>query len=163
MSSPHHDHTSARSPQSVSDTPTDSLDVRKRLLLFAGIGVLAVIVVVSLRSLTAGNEEHTVTRFGRTQVIQLDVLNGTREAKLAQRVTDYLRTQGFDVVEMGNYKSAPVETTLVLDRTGNIEAAREVARVLGVPESNVRTQIDRSLFLDVSVILGNDFAHLNTR
>jgi uncharacterized membrane protein len=150
-------------PHAVDHTSTDPSPSGRKILFFSALGVLIVAIVLALRSVTTTAEKHTVVRFGRAQAIQLDVLNGTKEAKLAQRVTDYLRSRGFDVVEMGNYKVSSVETTLVLDRTGNIEAAREVAEALGVPETNIRTSIDKDLFLDVSIILGNDFKQLRSR
>lgn len=97
---------------------------------------------------------------GRTRAIQLDVLNGSGESKLAQRMTDFLRARGFDVVEMGNYKSSDVEQTLVLDRVGNMEAARQVAATLGIPVEQVHQELDKSLYLDASVIIGKDFQRL---
>ncbi|MGH2568611.1 MAG: LytR C-terminal domain-containing protein, partial [Bacteroidota bacterium] len=66
----------------------------------------------------------------------------------------------FDVVEMGNYKTSDVEETMVLDRAGNLEAAKQVAAAIGVPEEQVQQQIDKSLYLDVSVVIGKDFQRL---
>lgn len=117
--------------------------------------------VVTLRLLFVGTaSEPQIVQNGRVRAIQLDVLNGTQETKLAQRVTDYLRIRGFDVVEIGNFRSTAVESTLVIDRIGDPEAARQVAEALGVREENVRRQIDKNLFLDVSVIIGNDYKTL---
>lgn len=96
---------------------------------------------------------------GRARAIQLDVLNGSGQPKLAQRLTDYLRARGFDVVELGNYTSS-IEATQVLDRAGNLDAAKQVAAALGVPEEQVQQKIDKSLYLDVSVIIGKDYSRL---
>ncbi len=164
MSSSHHQsHDRETSTQTVVVSFPSSTSSRKKIVLVSLVGTIVIVSLIGIRWMIGNGEEHTVVRFGRTQAIQLDVLNGTKEVKLAQRVTDYLRSQGFDVVEMGNYKSSSVESTLVLDRTGNLDAARQVAEVLGVPESNVKTSVDKSLFLDVSVIVGNDFKQLKTR
>ncbi len=97
---------------------------------------------------------------GKTHVIQLDVLNGSGAAKVALRFTRYLRARGFDVVEMGNFKDSNVELTQVLDRSGNVLAAEQVAAALGVPKERVRQQIDRNAYLDVTVIIGKDFRSL---
>ena len=97
---------------------------------------------------------------GKTRTIQLDVLNGSGVAKLSQRFTDYLRSLGLDVVEMGNYKESSIDHTWVIDRTGQLAAAQQVAEALGVPKERVVQQIDRSLYLDVSVVIGKDYKSL---
>jgi hypothetical protein len=99
-------------------------------------------------------------RGGKTHTIQLDVLNGSGTPRLGQRFTDYLRARGFDVVEMGNFKESGVELTRVIDRSGDLTAARQVAEALGVPKARVIQQIDKNAYLDVSVVIGKDFKSL---
>lgn len=96
----------------------------------------------------------------KVHTIQLDVLNGTGESKLAQRLTDFLRGRGFDVVEMGNY-AGELDATMIIDRTGNKEAAIRVAQSLGVPKERVIQKIDKTLYLDVSVYIGKDYRSLD--
>ena len=93
-------------------------------------------------------------------IIQLEVRNGCGVDGVAARTTRYLRRHGFDVVEMGDYTSFDVPYSLVIDRVGDLEAARKVAAVLGIPEERVRQQIQPDLFLDASVIIGKDYAQL---
>jgi hypothetical protein len=97
---------------------------------------------------------------GKTHIIQLDVLNGSGTPRLGQRFTDYLRARGFDVVEMGNFKESGVEFTRVIDRVGDLTAARQVAEALGVPKERVVQQLDKNAYLDVSVVIGKDFKSL---
>lgn len=97
---------------------------------------------------------------GKLHTIQLDVLNGSGTPKLSQRFTDYLRSRGFDVVEMGNYKDSRVERTRVIDRVGNLAAAQQVAQALGVPKDRVTQEVDRTMYLDVSVVIGKDYRSL---
>lgn len=97
---------------------------------------------------------------GKTHTIQLNVLNGTDAPKLAQRTTDYLRARGFDVVEMGNAPGKSIQHTRVIDRAGSLEAAKQVAEALGVPQEHVTQEIDPTLYLDVSVVIGNDYQSL---
>ncbi len=92
--------------------------------------------------------------------IQLDVQNGTNENGAATKFTEYLRKNGIDVVEMGNYKSKDVERTLIIDRSGDNAKARKVASVLGVNAKNIIQQLNNSLFLDVTVVIGKDFNEL---
>lgn len=92
--------------------------------------------------------------------IQLDVQNGTNENGVATRFTEYLRKNGIDVVEIGNYKSRDVERTLVIDRSGDKDKAKKVALTLGVNEKNIIQQMNNSLYLDVTVVIGKDFNEL---
>lgn len=86
--------------------------------------------------------------------IRVEVLNGSGSPGAAARMTEFLRRQGFDVVDFGNAERFDHPRTTVLDRTGDSRAAREVAAaLLGVP---IRTAPDSTLFLDVTVIVGDD-------
>ncbi|HUN66992.1 MAG TPA: LytR C-terminal domain-containing protein [Bacteroidota bacterium] len=114
------------------------------------------------RSASAPAEAPQTKPAPAAKVIQLDVLNGCGARGAASRVTGVLRNAGFDVVEMKNYKVRTVEKTLVVDRVGNLAAARRVASALGVPESNIVQQINPDYFVDVSVILGADYAVLSS-
>jgi hypothetical protein len=96
-----------------------------------------------------------------SKVIQLDVLNGCGAKGAGGRFTDYLRASGFDVVELKNYSSSKVAKTIVIDRVGNLAAARKVAAALGVAEANVVQQLNPEYFVDVSVVIGADHAALN--
>lgn len=92
--------------------------------------------------------------------IQLEVQNGSGENGIAVRFTDYLRKNNMDVVEIGNYKSQDVAKTLVIDRSGDNIKARKVAQILGVSERSIIQQINSSLYLDVTVVIGKDFKEL---
>jgi len=92
--------------------------------------------------------------------IQLDVQNGTSENGAASRFTDYLRMNGIDVVEIGNYKSKDIDKTLIIDRIGDKNKAKKVAMLLGVSDRNIIQQTNNSLYLDVSVVIGKDFIEL---
>lgn len=94
------------------------------------------------------------------EIIQLEVLNGCGVSGLADRFTDYLRRNGFDVVNKGNYIQFDIENTMVIDRIGNIANAKEIAKSLGVDRKNIFTQINDDYFLDVSVIVGADYYNL---
>jgi hypothetical protein len=93
-----------------------------------------------------------------SRVIQLDVLNGCGVKGIGIKFTNYLRTRGFDVVEMKNYKTFHVPHTLVVDRIGNLQTAKQVAKALGVSEKNVIQQLNPDYYVEVSVIIGKDFA-----
>jgi len=92
--------------------------------------------------------------------IQVDVQNGTPENGVASKFTEYLRKNEVDVVEMGNYKSKDIERTLIIDRSGDKNKVKKVARILGVNEKSIIEQLNNSLYLDVTVVIGKDFNSL---
>lgn len=99
-------------------------------------------------------------RPGGKGIIQLDVLNGCGVAGAASTITGFLRSRGYDVVEIRNYKTFDVQETLVIDRTGTRVEADNVASALGVKPENVIVQISPDYFVDVSVVIGKDYRSL---
>jgi len=91
-------------------------------------------------------------------IIQVEVRNGCGVSGLAETMTQFLRQQGFDVVEVGNHTSFDEAETVVVDRVGNLEAARKVATALGLTEDRVKQELRQEYFLDASVIIGQDYA-----
>lgn len=93
-------------------------------------------------------------------IVQVEVLNGCGVGGVADRFTDYLRNNKFDVVNISNYTSFDIDKTLVIDRTGNMANAEKVADVLGVDKKNIVQQINNDYFLDVSLVIGKDYNSL---
>ena len=90
------------------------------------------------------------------EVIQLNVLNGCGISGLATKSKDFLRARGFDVVEVGNSEQQYNKTTII-DRLGDKQSVQKLAYAIGVNDSAIVTQIDSSLFLRATLILGNDY------
>jgi hypothetical protein len=97
---------------------------------------------------------------GDTEIIQLDVLNGCGVSGVAQKFTDFLRKRNYDVVQSSNYKTFDVQESIVIDRLGDLQAARRVAYALGVDEKNVVQLINTDYYLNVSVVIGHDYKKL---
>jgi LytR cell envelope-related transcriptional attenuator len=88
--------------------------------------------------------------------IRVEVRNGSGLGGAAGRMTEFLRGQGFDVVDFGNADRFDVARTHVVDRGGGPVEAREVATALqGVPISPP-APADSSSYLDVTVVVGAD-------
>lgn len=86
--------------------------------------------------------------------IRVQVRNGSGIPGAAAHVTEYLRDAGFDVVDFGNAEEFDEPRTVVIDRLGAPGRAREVAAALqGVP---ILSEIDTTLYLDVTVLVGRD-------
>lgn len=92
----------------------------------------------------------------RRERVRVEVLNAAGISGLARAATERLRDQGYDVVYYGNAPRSGPDSSVVLDRTGRSEAAREVALAAGI--GRVRSEPDSSLYVDVSVVLGRDWS-----
>lgn len=135
--------------------------MKQRLQTFALFAVL-VAVAVLVGSLVAGlggggdfptEAEPRAARQGER--VRVEVLNATGTPGLARAATQRLREAGFDVVYFGNAPGERRDTSEVLDRSGRLDEAREVADVLGIRK--VAAEPDANLYLDASVLLGRDW------
>lgn len=127
-------------------------------ILVLAVGILAYAFVA--RNLISPPVDPTKPDVSLGNVIQIDLLNGCGVPRAASHVTGYLRARGFDVVEIRNYKTFDMTESLVIDRSGNVELARKVAYALGVSEKNIIQQLNPDYFVDVSVVVGKDYASL---
>ncbi|HOV91940.1 MAG TPA: LytR C-terminal domain-containing protein [Candidatus Kapabacteria bacterium] len=100
-----------------------------------------------------------VEKINNQEVIQVSILNSTVINGLANKVRTYMQMRNFDVVEIGNY-SQPLTRTIVIDRLGDTLSAMKVAKLLGVADSLVISQIDSSLFVRTTIIIGQDYPTL---
>jgi hypothetical protein len=121
--------------------------------------VAAVVVAVALPAAAivvlrddAASGEHDLTPSKRVRV---EVLNAAGRAGLAREATRRLRARGFDVVYFGNAEEFGQDSSVVLDRVGDLRTARSVAGALGI--RSVASEPDSSRLLDVTVILGLDW------
>ncbi len=92
-----------------------------------------------------------------TDIYQVEVRNGAGINGAAQTLRSYLRSKGYDVVEVGNHRSFDVERTEVIDRVGSLDIAIEVAASLGLSSDRVRQEEVGGYFIDASVIIGRDY------
>ncbi len=127
------------------------------------LGVLIIFLTFSLVNRLSGHSSEQKASNAQTAsaVIQVEVLNGCGASGVAEKFTDYLRKEKFDVVQMGNYVSFDIDKSLVIDRTGNRANAEKVAEALGIEDKNVILQKNNDSFLDVSVVIGKDYKKLN--
>ena len=93
-------------------------------------------------------------------IIQVEVRNGCGVAGLAQKTTMYMRRHGFDVVDVGDYTSFDNDHSMVIDRVGDLESAKKVAAVLGIPEERVLQDIQPDYYLDATIVIGKDYESL---
>jgi LCP family protein required for cell wall assembly len=89
--------------------------------------------------------------------ITAEVWNATRRSDLARNLTEYLRKRNIDVVRYGNFGSSKKYTQIV-SRTGDLNPAREVSRIMGC--RNIKTELDYSRMVDINIVIGDDFKPL---
>lgn len=91
--------------------------------------------------------------------IQLNIMNASNHPGLANKLKQYYRKRGFDVVEVGNFKFE-ANKSLVIDRVGDLKSAYKVANVLGIPDSMVSRNLDSTMYLRTTLVIGKDWENL---
>ncbi len=92
--------------------------------------------------------------------LQINVLNGCGINGVGTTMTKYSRKLGYDVVEMGNYKTFDVEQSMIIDRSGKMNDARELALSLGINNKNVIQQFSNDQMVSASIVIGKDYKSL---
>ena len=121
------------------------------ILFFAGYKLFS-----DVKPLLAGDNSNKEKILSK-DLIQVEVLNGCGKKGIADKFTELLRKNNFDVVNTGNYKTFDVNYSIVIDRTGNLQNATKLADLLNIDRKNVIQQINKNYFLDVTLIVGKDY------
>jgi hypothetical protein len=96
----------------------------------------------------------------RGRPIQVDVINGSGAAKIGSHYTQYLRSRGYDVVEIRTYHRSDIAQSIVVARTSNPKNAEKVATALGIEPVRIIQEVSPEYYVDVSVLIGKDFPSL---
>ena len=94
------------------------------------------------------------------QNIHIEVLNGCGKNGIANEIGQKLRDFGFDVMTTGNAENFDFPETLVIDRVGKPEYAKQVAELLGTPNHIQQKTPDPFRIEEVTVIIGSDYTRL---
>ncbi len=130
------------------------------LIVFLGIVVLYLVYALVYRQIPHSEESLPTVIDTTKQIYQVEVLNGSGAKGVAAKFTSYLRKNGYDVVDIRNYKSFNIKETFVIDRTGNLSVAKELAGKLGISEKNIIQEINPDYFVIVSIVIGKDHNQL---
>lgn len=134
--------------------------ILKGTLIVLTVAFFITIYILANRRSNTGSEESEYIPVVNTQSLEVEVLDGAGSMRVAQRMTNVLRAQGYDVVEMKKNNNEIEERTIILDRSGNLDAARKLATMLGVSQDKVFQKIDRTRYLDITVVIGKDYSKL---
>lgn len=98
-----------------------------------------------------------------SNVVQVAVLNGCGVSGVANKFTDKLREDGFDVVKTGNFSNYDMKYTTVISRLSDPSNAKKVAKALGIDKSHVITEASKNYYLDAAVVIGADYHSLKLK
>ncbi len=89
--------------------------------------------------------------------IKVQILNGCGKTGIAKRAQQWMRSNDYDVRDVGNADKQDYRSSEVLNRSGNAAAARDLARMLGIDESKIkRKAAPPGLDVDLTLIIGSD-------
>jgi len=108
------------------------------------------------RSAPAVEEINRRSAEGLAMAPTVEVWNASNQPNAARYVTNLLRSRGFDVVKYGPFATRQ-QRTLIIDRSGKLRPAQQVAQTFKGIEPDVVSRIDLGRQVDVWVIIGNDF------
>ncbi|MBI5805864.1 LytR C-terminal domain-containing protein [candidate division TA06 bacterium] len=129
---------------------------RKKIIFAAVLALVIVCGAVGLSLYWRWKENHEIEKKRRIAQIRVQVLNGTKESGLAQKMADELRRWGFDVVDIANAENDSFPETVVVDRADNSTGnAAYVAEALKC--KNIIPQLESRSYLEVTVIIGKDY------
>jgi hypothetical protein len=91
--------------------------------------------------------------------IRVALLNGCGREGLASRFAAALRERGYDVLngQGENADSFDFEKSVVVERKGDRELARNVANELGIKQVIVQHAADQYVLEDIEIIIGRDW------
>lgn len=139
---------------------------RSHYILHISLGFLSILLLILLTALFTRIiyprivSERTEISTLLSEVIQVEVRNGCGVPGLANRFTTVMRRNGFDVVESGNFDTFDVTRSFVIDRSGNVDNARKVARALSIPDDRIIREISPHFYLDATIVIGSDYESL---
>ncbi|MDW8070218.1 MAG: LytR C-terminal domain-containing protein, partial [Anaerolineae bacterium] len=85
------------------------------------------------------------------------VQNGTAQAGFELAVAEYLRQQGFNVLQFGSADRHDYPRTVIVDYTGKTYTLQVLIELFNVAAENVRRSPNLKSEVDVRVIVGADF------
>ena len=91
--------------------------------------------------------------------VRVEIMNGTDVPGLAAKMGDALKSQGFNVIAVGNAARRNYSTTQLLDRSGDDGKTKLVSTAVGrlVSSARLSKNPDAQARADVTVIIGKDF------
>lgn len=127
------------------------------LIVIAMLAVVAMVVGARRYAVTEGPAPVVATAESKIpHLSNVEVLNGSGTSGVANKVADCLRAKGFDVKNIGNATTWNYPFTIVVARTADLTAARQIGAALKTDK--VILMRDTLSIYDVDVFVGADYA-----
>ena len=94
--------------------------------------------------------------------IEIEIQNGCGVAGLANIYTDFLRAEGYDVLDSKNAQHFSYSQSLILHHNDDYERALSLANTMGVSESQISVLEDENKLHDLTLIIGQDYRSLRS-
>lgn len=94
--------------------------------------------------------------------ITVEIHNGCGIPKLANLYTEFLRSEGFDVIDSRNADNFDYTKTQILHHQGDKARALSLGKTMKIDESLITEEKNRYLIHDLTLILGRDYQQLNS-
>lgn len=92
--------------------------------------------------------------------IQVEIRNGCGAPRLARMYTEFLRSEGMDVLDAKNAENFDYEETIVYHHRGERKRALELTKIMALDPSRISEDMNEYLFYDLTLILGKDYQEL---
>ena len=94
--------------------------------------------------------------------ITLEIQNGCGQNNIGFMYKNFLREEGFDVMDTKNASSFNYESSQIISHTDNMEIANYLSKLMGIKDSLITIRYDDSFIFDLTLIIGKDFDRLNS-
>ena len=140
----------------VSGCSMKTMSRRGSVTIYILIIILAAFLVSLLIMFTREDPDEI---YRKNSNIRVEVLNGCGVNRLAMKVTNVLRKQGFNVIKIGNTENQDFEKTVIVERSDEtLQNAKYMSERIGC--KNIGEDIDAGLYLEVTIIIGKDYGKI---
>jgi len=134
----------------------------KNIILYL-LSIVTTIIVVYYIKQSKDYETDVKTELRHNDYIraEIEVLNGCGESGVANLFTKFLRSEGYDVIEIKNADNFQYTETIILFHNQKAQKKAEMlSEILNVNQSNI--QFNKNSVWDLSVIIGSDYKNLTS-
>jgi len=135
----------------------------KNIILYLFSIVVAIIVIYYIKNSNIQNQTDSITELRHSDYIraEMEVLNGCGESGVANLFTKFLRSEGYDVIEIKNADNFQYKETIILFHNEKAQEEAEIlSAILNVKQSNIK--FNKNSVWDLSVIIGTDYKDLSS-
>ena len=93
--------------------------------------------------------------------LQIEVLNGCGIKGIADLYTNFLRQNGYDVIDYKNAENFNFDKTTILIHKNNINPAH-LKELMKIDLFYIKNLIDEDKFFDLTIIIGKDYKNLES-